>query len=357
MGAMMDRAALENWIIGQYQKYPDMQAVDMVKLLYQNEFGCGHMAPEEAASLRGIREEAASLADTGEDVSEYIGNGLCRLHLRALRRYALRPETLNRFFLQTAKKTRGSAEGFAEKLAVLREICARGELPFAEISMGEGIPRHSARYRAAYAPAYRLVDRAYCDFLPIFCAIDARFRDNGRVIVAIDGQAAAGKSTLAALLRTVYDCNVFHVDDFFLQPYQRTEDRLNEPGGNVDYERFDAEIIQPLRGGRSVAYRRYHCQTGELSAPQGADAKAINIIEGVYSLHPRFGEPYDIKVFLKLDAKNQRRRLLERNAAMYERFMDEWVPMEQGYFDAFSIPEQCDFVLDTSSGEAELCEK
>ena len=32
------------------------------------------------------------------------------------------------------------------------------------------------------------------------------------------------------------------MDDYFLQPYQRTEERLAEPGGNVDYERFKEEI-------------------------------------------------------------------------------------------------------------------
>ena len=36
-----------------------------------------------------------------------------------------------------------------------------------------------------------------------------------KVNVAVDGNSGAGKSTLADLIGDVYDCNVFHMDDFF----------------------------------------------------------------------------------------------------------------------------------------------
>ena len=38
-----------------------------------------------------------------------------------------------------------------------------------------------------------------------------------RVLVAIDGRCAAGKTTLAASLQAQLACNVFHMDDFFLR--------------------------------------------------------------------------------------------------------------------------------------------
>ena len=59
-----------------------------------------------------------------------------------------------------------------------------------------------------------------------------------RVLVAIDGRCTAGKTTLAASLQAQLECNVFHMDDFFLRPEQRTPERLRQPGGNVDFERF-----------------------------------------------------------------------------------------------------------------------
>ena len=55
--------------------------------------------------------------------------------------------------------------------------------------------------------------------------IDELLSRQGRVLVAIDGKCASGKTTLAARLAECYDCNVFHMDDFFLRPEQRTEER------------------------------------------------------------------------------------------------------------------------------------
>ena len=45
------------------------------------------------------------------------------------------------------------------------------------------------------------------------------------------------------------------MDDFYLQPHQRTTKRLREPGGNVDYERFETEVLQPLLTGEAFSYR------------------------------------------------------------------------------------------------------
>ena len=81
------------------------------------------------------------------------------------------------------------------------------------------------------------------------------------VLVAIDGRCAAGKTTLAASLQAQLECNVFHMDDFFLRPEQRTPERLRQPGGNVDYARFLTEVLRPLYDGQAVTYRPYDCHT------------------------------------------------------------------------------------------------
>ena len=43
------------------------------------------------------------------------------------------------------------------------------------------------------------------------------------ILVAIDGKCASGKTTLGYYLKEYFNCNLFHMDDFFLQNYQRTE--------------------------------------------------------------------------------------------------------------------------------------
>ena len=191
-------------------------------------------------------------------------------------------------------------------------------------------------------------EQGVCDIRPLYSRIDELLLQKKSIAIAIDGNSASGKSSLAALLKPDYSCNVIHMDDFFLRPSQRTPARLKEPGGNIDYERFGKEVIRPLKAGEMFSYRPYNCRTMELSEPVIVNPNRINVIEGVYSLHPHFIEAYDIKVFLSLDETVQRRRLSERNAEIYERFVNEWIPMETGYFEFFRISEKCDFIFDTS---------
>lgn len=176
--------------------------------------------------------------------------------------------------------------------------------------------------------------------------IDALLLCKDRVLVAIDGSCTAGKTTLAALLQQRYDCNVFRMDDFFLRPEQRTPERFAQAGGNVDYERFRAQVLQPLLAGGPFDYRPFDCGCLSLSAPVYVTPKKLNIIEGTYSLHPEFGDPYDLRIFLTVTPELRRLRILERPAALHKRFFEEWIPMEQRYFREFRISEKCDLILD-----------
>ena len=175
--------------------------------------------------------------------------------------------------------------------------------------------------------------------------IDARLRTGKQIVIAIDGNCTAGKTTLASILEKEYDCNVFHMDDFFLRPEQRTPERYAQPGGNVDYERFQEEVLSPLKQGIAFSYRPFSCKTFTLSDPVAVTPKALNIVEGTYCLHPYFGDCYDFKVFLSVTPELQRERILLRPAAVHQRFFEEWIPMEKRYFDHFQISARCDLCL------------
>lgn len=165
-----------------------------------------------------------------------------------------------------------------------------------------------------------------------------------KILIAIDGSCTSGKSTLAEKLASELDCNLFHMDDFFLRPEQRTPERLAEAGGNVDYERFRQEVLFPLKNGNAFAYRPYDCSTGKLKAPVAVAPKRINIVEGSYSQHPYFEDPYDLKVFLKITPQVRQQRIGQRPAFLQKRFQEEWIPMEQRYFETFDIENQADMV-------------
>ena len=169
--------------------------------------------------------------------------------------------------------------------------------------------------------------------------IDALLREKEAVLIAIDGPCASGKTTLGTELEKYYDCNVFHMDDFFLRPEQRTPERFAEIGGNVDYERFMEEVLMPLKAGVPFSYRPFDCSTFTLAEPVKVTPKRLNIVEGTYSYHPYFGNPYDLKVLLTVDEETQRQRVLERPAFLHKRFFEEWIPMENRYLEA--LGQQC----------------
>ena len=176
-------------------------------------------------------------------------------------------------------------------------------------------------------------------------AIRQLLSEKETIIVAIDGNCTSGKTTLAKQLAANYDCNVFHMDDFFLRPEQRTPERFSETGGNVDYERFWEEVLIPLKSGKPFSYRPFDCGTFQLTDPVSVMPKKLNIIEGTYSLHPYFRDVYDLKIRLTISPELQRQRILERPEFLHQRFFEEWIPMENRYFEGFAISEKCHIIL------------
>lgn len=169
-----------------------------------------------------------------------------------------------------------------------------------------------------------------------------RDEDESPVLIAIDGNCAAGKTTLAERLQSDLGGNVFHMDDYYLQSFQRTKERLSETGGNVDYERFKKEVIEPLKKGEAVGV--YACIHPDfvLEYRETLEFKRLNIIEGSYSCHPYFNSPYKLQIFVEADYELQIERIRKRNGeVMLQRFINEWIPKENEYFRKMKIKEKC----------------
>ncbi len=183
----------------------------------------------------------------------------------------------------------------------------------------------------------------------IINATNKLIRKKGSCIIAIDGRCGSGKTTLAKILSSCYDCNVIHMDDFFLRPCQRTEDRLKEPGGNVDRERFHKEVLQPICSNESFSYRPFNCHKMDFSEQVNVTRKSVTIIEGSYSCHPELFKYYDLHVFVDVNKKSQLERLAgregEERIAVFE---ERWIPLEETYFSQTEIKYKCEIYYKTS---------
>ena len=157
-------------LIAHAKRYPLMQPTDAVKLIYQNEFGGGHLIRDEQACLNYLRREYADLEkDPTVPLYEDIGNGIVRVNLAAVKPEDL--EQLGKNFIDSAAKHKGMLESFLNKLKVLETLTAEGVFPFDTNALSAylyeykaaGYPAvsHSPEYRQAYNPAYRIIRKAY----------------------------------------------------------------------------------------------------------------------------------------------------------------------------------------------------
>jgi len=151
-------------------KYPKMEPTDAVKLIYQNEFGGGHLIKDRQACLNYLRREYETVTHSAEcPLYSSIGNGIVRVNLAALDAETLEP--LGEAFISSAAEHTGSLDRFRKKLLVLCKLAGEGVFSFDAAALtaylreyeAAGFPAvsHSTIYRKHYHPAYRIILAKY----------------------------------------------------------------------------------------------------------------------------------------------------------------------------------------------------
>lgn len=311
---------------------------DLLKLAAQACFGPGHMIENDQKALHDLTQEREHAHDV--QPCQYIGNGYMRVPLSFMNIEDL--PLWNHLFVQSARCAVPDEALYTAIAANIEGITSK------DLLQGKNGIRHSEVYRASYDPHYRVIKKEYVDYVPVLRYIDENMKAHDSFCFAIDGRCASGKSTLAKILKELYPCNVFHMDDYFLTPRQRNEERLQTPGGNVDYERFYNEIMTGIMNQEDIHYQAYDCQSQTLKPACHKTCLPYNFVEGSYAQHPYLQMGIQGRIFLTCDPQVQKQRLKQRSPYLYERFVNEWIPMEETYFQAFQIQEQSDCILDTT---------
>lgn len=348
--------SLYNIIKAHTARYPLMAPRDAVKLLYQANFGGGHMIPDPQRAYTRLAAEYAETPKADTLYCEYIGGGMMRLYLGGIPETAL--QSVSALFVMAANSIKGDMDAFLNDLNTLESAAQDGLLPFSSAALAEyldgyraaGCPMvsHTDTYRNAYTPAYRVMPALYKPFLPLIFELDRRLAAGERTVLAIDGQCGSGKSTLAGILKELYDPAVIQMDDFFLPPALRTAERLGEAGGNIHYERFLDEVVSHIGKG-AFSYRAFDCSVMELGGAVSIPDAPLTIVEGSYCLHPHFGKYYDLSVYTRcpMDVRLDRLRRRCDDSWLMQRFENAWIPMETQYCKAYGIDIGADMVIDT----------
>ena len=169
------QSALTQLIGGHLARYPAMEPRNVFKLLYQGVLGPKHLVASPGEFTARLRAEYEVVSpDDAEPLWETIRPDgiLGRLNLRAFKVHRGDLESLVAACLQTAERARGTPEELRAAWATFVDLCQAGQwqiFPLSEVLAfsawieGHGYPiiHHSARYREAYKPAYRLVSREF----------------------------------------------------------------------------------------------------------------------------------------------------------------------------------------------------
>ena len=60
-------------------------------------------------------------------------------------------------------------------------------------------------------------------YQPLMQQVQELMQEKKQVILSIDGRCGSGKSSLAEAIGNTYDCNIMHMDDFYLPMIKRQE--------------------------------------------------------------------------------------------------------------------------------------
>lgn len=354
---------MKNYILYHAQRYPDMEPQDYVKLLYQSEFGGSHFIADEAQALAHLQQEITQLPEYSpheENPFEPVGCGMVRMYLTQTLLRMVRPEIINRMAILSAHAKRGSLGHLRQKAQLVQRLAEEGKISLDSAAFAayweqyeqSGCPsvHHSEAYRAAHTPAYRLITRRAARYFPAICLCEQLLRSRRRhIAIAIEGCAGGGKSTLGRYLSRLYDCNLYHMDDFFLPADKRTPQRLQQIGGNIDSARFAKEVASHIHHDTPFCYRQYSCASDSFRRTVFVTPKRLHIVEGSYSMHPLYRRIYQGAIFVDVNPTEQRRRILTRcGPQRAEKYFSLWIPMEQRYQTQTHVREQCDVILDCS---------
>lgn len=357
---------------------------DLLKFCYQGCFGPQHLLADTEKAYRYLTEEYQMVEPVAGPICERISEDYVRVNLAAYKNEGLPMEWLFVMFRESLPETEQQANpaDYYEVVKLVLEDLGKEELveewnecAQRQLQSGAAPVRHSEEYRRVENPHYRIIASKYEKMMPIFLlmlqkqkqekkaltfeycedyagelvAMPVESKHNEILVLAIEGRAASGKSTLAMELSKITKYPIIKMDHFFLPQSMKKTKRLKEPGGNTHYERFIEEVLVNLKEDRTFSYAVYDCQVGGHNGTEAVPVMPWRIVEGVYSQHPKFGDYADVKVFVDVSPEEQMRRIRVRNGEqMARKFREEWIPMEEVYFHVNKHEKNADYIYDTT---------
>jgi uridine kinase len=158
-----------------------------------------------------------------------------------------------------------------------------------------------------------------------------RLQKGGRLVVAIDGHGAAGKSVLAEAVGRQLAATVVHLDDCFREAGSTAGDGESPMAAYYDWRRLRREVLEPLHRGERASFRAFDWESnGYLPDMVTVEPAELILVEGVSSTAAALIDLIDRSVLVVTPESERVARLHERIGD--EVWDDEWLAAERSYF-------------------------
>jgi uridine kinase len=163
-----------------------------------------------------------------------------------------------------------------------------------------------------------------------------------RPIIAIDGPAGAGKTTLAheifLALSPKMSVSVIHMDDL----YNGWDNALGE-----DLTSVLQYLATQHRNISAAEIRRYNWTTSSFGESETIEPADLLILEGVGSADKSLQDELAALIWIDIDPEIGVMRVIARDGYQVEDEMKKWLGTQQEYFSQHSTREKADFILTT----------
>lgn len=155
-------------------------------------------------------------------------------------------------------------------------------------------------------------------------------------VIAVDGPAGSGKTTLADALAAGLPARLVHMDDLYLgwSGLEPSADRLRE------------EILAPLWLGRPGSYRRYDWHAEELAETHEVPPGGTLVVEGVGCVRAGTRGFFSIIVWVQADDAMRLARGIARDGVGAEAHWRDWMLQERELFTRVGTRELADMRVD-----------
>ena len=167
-------------------------------------------------------------------------------------------------------------------------------------------------------------------------------KEKRSTIIAIDGPAGAGKTTLAheiyLALSLQMSVNVFHMDDL----YDGWDNALGE-----DLTKVLRYLTDQHKQNERAKFKRYNWTTASFEDSDEVAPADLLILEGVGSGDMAIQDDLAALIWIDIDPEIGVKRVIARDGAQVTDEMRKWLGTQEKYFSQHSTREKADFILTT----------